>query len=83
MCFFAAQKNLFREIATSAARIVYDDLGARRRSFLSAEGIFFAVGGFIRRSHSFDEGGSSGSLGRRTSLIQGVSFNSRIYHDQP
>jgi len=42
----------------------YMAAAVRHRSFLSAEGIFFAVGGFIRRSHSFDEGGSSGPLAR-------------------
>jgi hypothetical protein len=31
-CFSAARKKLFREMATFAARIVYDDLAARRRS---------------------------------------------------
>jgi hypothetical protein len=31
-CFSAARKNLFREIATRAARIVCDDLAARCRS---------------------------------------------------
>jgi len=31
-CFSAARKKLFREMATRAARIVYDDLAARRRS---------------------------------------------------
>jgi hypothetical protein len=30
--FFAARKKLFREMATLAARIVYDDPAARRRS---------------------------------------------------
>ena len=29
---FAARKKLFREMAVRAARIVYDDLAARRRS---------------------------------------------------
>jgi hypothetical protein len=31
-CIFAARKQLFREMATLAARIVYDDLAALRRS---------------------------------------------------
>ena len=31
-CFSAARNKLFREMATRAARIVYDDLAARRRS---------------------------------------------------
>jgi hypothetical protein len=31
-CFFAARKNLFREMATRSARIVSGDLAARRRS---------------------------------------------------
>jgi hypothetical protein len=31
-CFFAARKKLFREMATRAARTVYDDLAVRRRS---------------------------------------------------
>jgi hypothetical protein len=31
-CFFAARKKLFREMATRAARIVYDDPATRRRS---------------------------------------------------
>jgi hypothetical protein len=31
-CFSAARKNLFREMATLAARIVYDDPAVRRRS---------------------------------------------------
>src|SRR5450759_673873 len=34
-CFSAARKKLFREMATRAARIVYDDLAARRRSLAS------------------------------------------------
>jgi hypothetical protein len=32
VCFSAARKELFREMATLAARVVYDDLAARRRS---------------------------------------------------
>ncbi len=31
-CFSTARKNLFREMAAFAARIVYDDLAVRRRS---------------------------------------------------
>jgi hypothetical protein len=31
-CFFAARKQLFREIATRSARIVSGDLAVRRRS---------------------------------------------------
>jgi len=31
-CFSAARKKLFREMATRAARIVYDDPAPRRRS---------------------------------------------------
>jgi len=31
-CFSAARKKLFREVAASAARIVYKELAARRRS---------------------------------------------------
>jgi hypothetical protein len=31
-CFSAARKILFREMATLAARIVYDNLAVRRRS---------------------------------------------------
>jgi hypothetical protein len=31
-CFSAARKKLFREMATFAARTVYDDLAVRRRS---------------------------------------------------
>jgi hypothetical protein len=31
-CFFAAREKLFREMATLAARVVYDDPAARCRS---------------------------------------------------
>jgi hypothetical protein len=31
-CFSAARKKLFREMTTLAARVVYDDPAARRRS---------------------------------------------------